>query len=43
VLGIWRTSKRQMRQGELDVNSSTDADDEQLRALAQSAAGSEEA
>jgi len=43
VLGTWRTSMRQMRQGGSNVNSSTDADDEQLQVLAQSAAGSEEA
>jgi len=43
VLGIWRTSMRQMRQGGLDVNSSPDSDDEQLQALAQSYVGSEEA
>jgi len=43
VLGIWRTSMRQMRQGGSNVNSSLDADDEQLQVLAQSAAGSEEA
>lgn len=43
VLGVWRTSRRQTRQRGLDVNSSTDADDEQLQALARSAVGSEEA
>jgi len=43
VLGIWRTRMWQMRQGGLDVNSSTDADDEQLQTLARYVAGSEEA
>jgi len=44
VLGMWRSNTWQMRQGGLDVNSSTsDADDEQLHAFAQSTAGSEEA
>jgi hypothetical protein len=43
VVGILRTNMRQMGQEGLDVNFSNNADDEQLQALAPSAAGSEEA